>query len=110
MSAIEVDNASIPSTKEDVLRVKGGTPPQQLAGSISKAMAQDGKCTLAAIGAGAVNQAVKGLAIARSLVATTGRDLIFTVGMETSPDVNNRPGLNGSEDITRILLRAEYRP
>ena len=100
MSAIEVDNASIPSTKEDVLRVKGGTPPQQLAGSISKAMAQ----------AGAVNQAVKGLAIARSLVATTGRDLIFTVGMETSPDVNNRPGLNGSEDITRILLRAEYRP
>ena len=36
-----------------------------------------------AIGAGAICQAVKGIAIARGLVATRGRDLATTIGFDT---------------------------
>lgn len=57
---------------DDVLRVSGGTSVQDLAATISHAIYDGRKPVLRAIGAGAVNQAVKGVAIAQSYVGSRG--------------------------------------
>lgn len=65
---------------EVTLRVGGGTPAQSLASAISHALYDNKRVTLRAIGAGAVNQAMKGAAIARGYVAQRGLDLVVKPG------------------------------
>lgn len=58
------------------LKVSSQTSPQKLAGAIRSALqGNGGGVTLQAIGAGAVNQAVKATAIARQYAAPQGADL-----------------------------------
>lgn len=69
---------------ENLMRVSATTPPQAVASSINKSIFDQNQMpTVRAIGAGAVCQAVKGIAIARGLVATRGRDLATTIGFDT---------------------------
>jgi stage V sporulation protein S len=69
---------------ENLMRVSATTPPQAVASSINKAIFNEHYMPVVrAVGAGAVAQAVKGIAIARGLVATRGRDLATTVGFDT---------------------------
>lgn len=65
---------------EALLRVSASSPPQSLASAISHALYDNRKVTLRAIGAGAVNQAMKGCAIARGYVAQRGYDLVVKPG------------------------------
>jgi stage V sporulation protein S len=65
---------------EVILRVGGGTPAQSLASAISHALYDNKRVTLRAIGAGAVNQAMKGCAIARGYLAQRGLDLYVKPG------------------------------
>ena len=58
-----------------VLKVSSKTSPTKLAGSIASTI-KGGKVEIQCIGAGALNQAVKAIAIARGYVAPTGKDLI----------------------------------
>lgn len=76
---------------DNLMRVSATTPPQAVAASINKAILDGNMPVIRAIGAGAVAQACKGIAIARGLVATRGRDLATTVGFDTVT------GNNGSE-------------
>jgi stage V sporulation protein S len=70
--------------EENLIRVSATTPPQAVANSIFKAIfEQQTMPVIRAIGAGAVCQTVKGIAIARGLTATRGRDLATTVGFDT---------------------------
>ena len=62
------------------LRVNNSTTPNKLAGSIAKNIQEGKDVEITAVGAGAVNQTVKGLAIARTFVAGAGKDLLFAVG------------------------------
>lgn len=71
------------NTEESVLRVKGSANATNLAQAISYAITDNKRVVLRAIGAGAVNQAVKAMAIARGLVATRGLDLTFRPGFTT---------------------------
>lgn len=69
---------------ENLMRVSATTPPQAVASSINKAIFEQNQMPIVrAIGAGAICQAVKGIAIARGLVATRGRDLATTIGFDT---------------------------
>jgi stage V sporulation protein S len=69
---------------ENLMRVSATTPPQAVAQSINKAIFDQNQMPVVrAIGAGAICQAVKGIAIARGLVATRGRDLATTIGFDT---------------------------
>ena len=52
----------------DVLRVASRSNPNSVAGAIAGALEEKGVVEVHAIGAGAVNQAVKAIAIARRLV------------------------------------------
>jgi stage V sporulation protein S len=70
-------------TKEINLRVAGRSDPSSVAGSTVKNINENRSVTLTAIGAGAVNQMLKSVTIARSMAASSGSDLYFTSGFAT---------------------------
>lgn len=60
----------------EVLKIKADSEPKSVAGAIAKQFEEGvNQVELHAIGAGAVNQLVKSIIIARSYVATSGIDL-----------------------------------
>lgn len=64
--------------KEDTehIKVSSTSNPNTVAGSISIAFDSEHGVMVSAIGAGAVNQAVKSIAVARGYCAAQGKDLI----------------------------------
>lgn len=60
----------------EVLKVASKSNPNSVAGALAAVLRESGKAELQAVGAGAVNQAVKAIAIARGFVAPGGIDLI----------------------------------
>ncbi len=64
----------------EVLKVSSNSNPNKVAGAIAGAVSKNGKVEIQAIGAGAVNQAVKAIAIARRFVAENGGDLYMVPG------------------------------
>ena len=64
----------------EVLKVSSNSNPNKVAGAIAGAVGKNGKVEIQAIGAGAVNQAVKAIAIARRFVAENGGDLYMVPG------------------------------
>ena len=62
--------------KMDVLKVSTKSNPNSVAGALAGVLRENGKAEIQAIGAGALNQAVKAIAIARGFVAPHGMDLI----------------------------------
>ncbi|MBI3948622.1 MAG: stage V sporulation protein S [Armatimonadetes bacterium] len=60
----------------EVLKVSGQSSPKLVAGAIASVVRRDGGVSVQAVGAGAVNQAVKAIAIARDYVAPNGIDLV----------------------------------
>lgn len=91
------------SSKEDddCLRVSAGSDPLSLALAISHSLDDSPEVTARAVGAGAVNQTVKAIAIARGRVANSGRDLICRPGFQT---ITSRDG-----EITAIVFRCSVR-
>jgi stage V sporulation protein S len=59
-----------------VLKVSSKSNPNSVAGALAGVIREAGKAEMQTIGAGALNQAVKALAIARGFVAPSGIDLI----------------------------------
>jgi stage V sporulation protein S len=66
--------------EEGILRVGAGSNPQAVASAIAHSIYETRNCKIRAIGAGAVNQAVKAIAIARGYTAPRGLDLICIPG------------------------------
>ena len=60
----------------EVLKVSSKSNPNSVAVALANAFRERGLVEIQAIGAGALNQAVKAIAIARGYVAPTGKDLI----------------------------------
>lgn len=77
------DENVVPSTEEQFLRVSAGSNPQSVASAIAHAIYEHHQVSLRAVGAGAVNQAVKSIAIARGYVAPRGMDLVCVPGFTT---------------------------
>ena len=67
----------------ETLKVSSKSRPKSVAGALSTVVERDHRVALQAIGAGAVNQAVKAIAIARSFLAPKGLDLITSIGFTT---------------------------
>ncbi len=61
----------------EVLKVSAKSNAKSLAGAIAALMRQQGSAEMQAVGAAAVNQAVKAIAIARGYVAPNGIDLVM---------------------------------
>jgi len=60
----------------DILKVSAQSKPKAVAGALAAVLREKGSVEVQAVGAGAVNQAVKGIAIARGYVAPNGIDLV----------------------------------
>lgn len=60
----------------EILKVKATSVPNSVAGALAGVIRERGTAEIQAIGAGALNQAVKAVAIARGFVAPSGLDLI----------------------------------
>lgn len=87
---------------EAILRVKNTSSPQSVASAVSHAVYDNKRVTLRAIGAGAVNQAVKACAIARGFVAPRGIDLSVVPGFDTVR-------MGDGEELSAITLTVTVR-
>lgn len=77
--------------------VKPSSNVQGIAGLITSSIREEGRITLRAIGAGAVNQAVKGAIQARQLLAGEGEDLVVRPGCTIVTGNNGR-------NVTAVVL------
>ncbi|WP_028400253.1 stage V sporulation protein S [Ectobacillus panaciterrae] len=62
---------------DNILKVSSKSNPNSVAGAIAGVLRERGNVEIQAIGAGALNQAIKAVAIARGFVAPSGVDLVF---------------------------------
>ncbi|MDE5546200.1 MAG: stage V sporulation protein S [Anaeroplasmataceae bacterium] len=60
----------------EILKVSTKSKPSSVAGALANSFKFKNQVQVQAIGAGAINQAIKAIAIARGYVAPTGKDLI----------------------------------
>lgn len=60
----------------EVLKVSADSKPKAVAGALAAVLREKGKVEMQAVGAGAVNQSVKAIAICRGFVAPNGIDLV----------------------------------
>ena len=60
----------------EILKVSAKSNPNSVAGALAGVIREKGKAEMQAIGAGAINQAIKAVAIARGFVAPSGLDLV----------------------------------
>ena len=60
----------------EVLKVSARSNPNAVAGALAGIIRESGAAEMQAVGAGALNQAVKAIAIARGFVAPHGVDLV----------------------------------
>ena len=60
----------------EMLKVSSNSNPNSVAGAIANIFRERGNVEIQAVGAGALNQAIKAVAIARGFVAPTGKNLV----------------------------------
>lgn len=77
-----------------ILKVSSKSNPNSVAGAIAAYVRDEGIVELQAIGAGALNQAMKGIAIARGFVAPSGINLVCVPAfIEINVDGMDRTGM-----------------
>ena len=84
-----------------ILKVSSRSKPSAVAGAIAGVIRDVGRAEVQAIGAGAINQAVKAVAIARGYLAPAGMDIVCVPAF-VDVRVNN-------EDRTAMKLIVEPR-
>lgn len=87
--------------RSDILKVSSRSRPSAVAGAIAGVVRESGRAEVQAIGAGAANQAIKAVAIARDYLAETG---INAVCLPSFIDV-----VIDDEDRTALRLIVEPR-
>jgi stage V sporulation protein S len=87
--------------RSDILKVSARSRPSAVAGAIAGVVRESGRAEVQAIGAGAANQAIKAIAIARDYLAETG---INAVCLPSFIDV-----VIDDEDRTALRLIVEPR-
>ncbi len=84
-----------------LLKVSSKSAPNSVAGAIAGIIRTENKVQIQTIGAGALNQTIKAIAIARGYIAPTGQDLIC-IPFFKDIDVNG-------EVKTAIVITVEVR-
>ena len=60
----------------DVLKVSTKSNPNSVAGALAAIIKEKNVAEIQAVGAGAINQAIKAIAIARGFIAPSGKDIV----------------------------------
>lgn len=92
--SVEEDNGKV------VLRVAGSSNAGKVAGAIANFINEGKEVSVNAMGAGAVNQAVKAVAISRGIVVSHGIDLVCIPGFKDEI----KDGMRRSSILIRIKL------
>ena len=69
-------------TNDSIIKVSGSSNPQSVGSILARAISAGHTPKMRAIGASAVNQAVKACAIARGFVAPRGVDVSYVIGFD----------------------------
>ncbi len=80
-----------------LLKVSSTSKPNSVAGAIAGIVRAEGKVQIQTIGAGALNQSIKGIAIARGYIAPTGQELVcipFFKDIEVNGEIKTAIVLN----------------
>ena len=78
----------------EILKISSKSNPNSVAGAIAGLVKETQKAEMQAIGAGALNQAVKAIAIARGFVAPSGVDLVCIPALaEVEVEGEDRTGI-----------------
>ncbi len=85
----------------ETLKVAAKSNPNAVAGALAEAIRKEGSAEVQVVGAGALNQAVKAVAIARGYLAPMGHDIVMTPAFI---DIEI-----GSEERTAIRLSVQPR-
>ena len=77
-----------------IVKVSSKSNPNSVAGMIASLIREEDKVEVVCIGAGALNQAIKAVAVARGFVAPIGKDLICIPAFtEIDLDGDNRTAI-----------------
>lgn len=81
------------------IRASAGSDPLQLSSHIYRVLKEKSDVTVSAVGASAVNQAVKSIIIARGKIALSGKDMVVR------PGFTNSYGGHEDDEITVVIFR-----
>ncbi|MGB9790760.1 MAG: stage V sporulation protein S [Thermotoga caldifontis] len=85
----------------EILKVSSSSNPNKVAGAIAGALSKADRVEIQAIGAGAVNQAVKAIAVARRFLNENGKDIYMVPGfMEAKIENETRTGISFKVFVT----------
>ena len=98
----ETPAVEVETPKVDIIKVSAKSRSTAVAGAIAAVIREHQFAEVQAIGAGAVNQAVKALAIARGYLSRDEIDIIFTP-LFTEVDIDG-------QERTAVRFRVEPRP
>lgn len=59
----------------EILKVSSKSKPNSVAGALANAFKERNQVEIQSVGAGALNQAIKAIAVARGYIAPTGKDI-----------------------------------
>lgn len=85
-----------------ILRVSASSRPKSVAGALAAILREAGEAEMQAVGAGAVNQAIKGVAIARGFLADHDMDLSLV------PEFFEVPIDGDSRTAMRFIVRRSH--
>ncbi len=78
-----MENKNLSEEKEYLFKVSSKSNPNKVAGALVGYMKEhSGNAEIQVVGAGAINQAIKAIAIARGFVAPQGRDIVCSPAFE----------------------------
>lgn len=66
----------------EILKVSSKSNPNSVAGALANVFREKGTVEIQAVGAGALNQAIKAVAIARGFIAPSGKNLVCIPGFQ----------------------------
>ena len=78
----------------ETLKVSSKSDPNRVAGALANVLRDKGSAEIQSIGAGALNQAIKAVAIARGFVAPSGKNLVCIPAFtDVEVEGENRTGI-----------------
>ena len=101
----------------NVLKVAAQSKPTAVAGAVAGLIREEGHAELQAIGAGAVNQAIKAIAISRSYLSPQHLDVVCVpTFMEVEINASQRTGMRlvverwDYDEVRRIACEQDAKP
>jgi stage V sporulation protein SpoVS len=100
------DTATPTAPERTILRCKAGADVHSLAARVSRHVEEGTPVGVTAIGAGAVNQAVKALTVAIGTLASRGIFIAFTTAWGRTTDLQT-PSSSGGDELSLMQFNVE---